>query len=540
MHHSLCTLVSDFVLASSKQELRTWLSQLGLPEAASPPTKVQKVSCLLGVKAREVWLNEEMKSALHTVLERMREYTAQDRCPFPHVMRTGAVFLPMLVVKELLFPMVQGSFIDQVLHEHRVELRPTTLSEEKLLIQFHKRACSSRLRRLMSLKHLPDIYADVVNLLYHTCVCKHLGLEMDNPDDRETDDGGEETSGRRSPAFSDITASPSESHQVRRLKDLDKNLNRRKSRVKTSSRRMFLDNSLSEKEEADEPKTTASGGVLQALSGHRCEDTENTVTSCDRLVSQQDSSLIPLATTLEKSWMCPLTFDKLSPSPSDTEAEELCSLQPVGAKSPDRPKNCSGVILKLRRMFRGLNRKKACYQAVSSSGSFADAPHVRAGDGGGDASGEVCRHRMTRRATRATHRWQRTGSFPHALRPLNGSSKRKHRSVVKIKYCPYLSTGHSPKHRRPWVRRSAVHRPMSLYPELVGKKIRHLYEEVDKSEVWYRGEVLRIHEAHANPLKTLFEVRYDSEPEWRYYLELLIDYKKGWLKIEDEDNQTNV
>lgn len=174
LHQSLCKLVSNFVLASSEQELRTWLSQLELTEPASPSTKVQKVSCLLGVKAREVWLNEEMKSAHHKVLERLREYTAQERCPFPHVMRTGAVFVPMLVVKELLFPTVQGSFIDQVLQEHRVELRPTTLSEEKLLIQFHKRACSSRLRRLMSLKHLPDIYADVVNLFYHACVCKHL------------------------------------------------------------------------------------------------------------------------------------------------------------------------------------------------------------------------------------------------------------------------------------------------------------------------------------------------------------------------------
>uniref|UniRef100_A0A8C2WFL5 Si:dkey-73n10.1 n=1 Tax=Cyclopterus lumpus TaxID=8103 RepID=A0A8C2WFL5_CYCLU len=180
MHHSLSKLVSNFVLASSEQELRTWLSKLELAEVVSPPAKVQKVSCLLGVKAREVWLNEEMKSALHKVLDRLREYTAQERCPFPHVMRTGAVFLPMLVVKELLFPMVQGSFIDQVLQEHRVELRPTTLSEEKLLIQFHKRACSSKLRRLMSLKHLPDIYADAVNLMYHTCVCKHL--ESTSPD----------------------------------------------------------------------------------------------------------------------------------------------------------------------------------------------------------------------------------------------------------------------------------------------------------------------------------------------------------------------
>lgn len=175
LHQSLHKLVSKSVLASSEQELRAWLTQLDLTEPASPSTKVQKVSCLLGVKARELCLNDEVKSALHKLLERLREYTAQERCPFPHVMRTGAAFLPMLVVKELLFPTVQGGFIDQVLQEHKVELRPTTLSEEKILIQLHKRACSSRLRRLMSLKHLPDIYADVVNLLYYTCVCKHLG-----------------------------------------------------------------------------------------------------------------------------------------------------------------------------------------------------------------------------------------------------------------------------------------------------------------------------------------------------------------------------
>ncbi|KAK1888092.1 putative protein C15orf39 [Dissostichus eleginoides] len=174
LHLSICRLISNCVLASSEQELRAWLSQFELTIPASPTTKVQKVSCLLGVKARVGWLNEEIKSALHDVLQRLREYTFQKSCPFPHVMRTGAVFLPMLVVKELLFPTVQGSFIDQVLQEHRVELRPTTLSEEKILIQLHKRACSSRLRRLMSLKHLPDVYSDTVNLLYHACVCKHL------------------------------------------------------------------------------------------------------------------------------------------------------------------------------------------------------------------------------------------------------------------------------------------------------------------------------------------------------------------------------
>ncbi|XP_071354260.1 uncharacterized protein C15orf39 homolog [Trachinotus anak] len=540
LHHSLCKLVSKSVSSSSEQELRTWLSQLELTESASPSTKVQKVSCLLGVKAREVWLNEEIKSALHKVLERLREYTTQKRCPFPHVMRTGAVFLPMLVMKELLFPMVQGHFIDQVLQEHKVELRPTTLSEEKILIQLHKRACSSRLRRLMSLKHLPDIYADVVNLLYYACVCKHLGLDMDDPASREKDDSSEETS-----VFSDIPASPvspQEPHPQRHRVDQETkshlNRNGTKSRVKSSSKRMFLDNSLSDEEEPDDTGKTVNGLVLNEffktnLTANHSEETENR--GSDGMGVEQDSSFIPQSPTSDNSWMCPLTFDELSPSPSDTETQKPSCLQSGSQSSgPEnslvRSKNCSGMILKLRRMFsKGLNRKKARYQAV-----FADASLSQTEDLKGEVSSETDHHRRT---PKITHRWQRTGSFSHTLRPLSSSSKRKSRSLLKIKYCPYLSACHSSEHRRRWVLRSAVQtarRAMRLYyPDLVGKKIHHLYEEEDKSEVWYRGEVLRIHEAHTNPLKTIFEVRYDSEPEWKYYLELLTDYKKGWLKIED-------
>lgn len=178
MHHSLHKLITKSVLASSEQKLRSWLSQLELSETVPSSTKVKKVSCLLGLKARELWLNKEIRSELIKLLKRLREYIAREHCPFPHVMRAGAVFLPMLVVKELLFPTVQGSYIDQVLQEHKVELRPTTLSEEKILFQLHKQACSSKLRKLMSFKHLPDIYADVVNLLYYTCVSKHLGKCM--------------------------------------------------------------------------------------------------------------------------------------------------------------------------------------------------------------------------------------------------------------------------------------------------------------------------------------------------------------------------
>lgn len=176
LHQSLCRLVSSCVSQTSHRDLRNWLSSLELDESASPASKAQKVSCLLGSKAREVWMkDEDMVRALQKVLNQLENYVRIQECPFPHVIRAGAVFVPMLVVKEVLFPQVQGTFIDQVLQEHRVELRPTTLSEERQLTQLHKRAFSSKLRRLLSLKHLPDIYPDVLNLLYYAGVCKSLG-----------------------------------------------------------------------------------------------------------------------------------------------------------------------------------------------------------------------------------------------------------------------------------------------------------------------------------------------------------------------------
>ncbi|XP_072551658.1 uncharacterized protein C15orf39 homolog isoform X2 [Salminus brasiliensis] len=174
LHQSLCTLISSCVSQTSHCELRDWLSSLDL---VSPPVKTQKVSCLLGSKAREVWLRgEEMVTALKKVLCQLEHYVRKHECPFLHVIRAGAVFIPMLVVKEVLFPHIQGTFIDQVLQEHRVELRPTTLSEERHLTHLHRRAFSSKLRRLLSLKHLPDIYPDVVNLLYYTSACSVLEM----------------------------------------------------------------------------------------------------------------------------------------------------------------------------------------------------------------------------------------------------------------------------------------------------------------------------------------------------------------------------
>lgn len=357
---------------------------------------------------------------------------------------------------------------------------------------------------------------------------------MDDSVNGKPDEGSEASDSCRSPGSSSVgalRASSSESHPQRRQEE---NRNRTKSRVKNSSRRMFLDNCLSDEEKQYPLKEIESEGLdkssTEPQSAHQSEEAANSDGEC--VVSKQDSYVDdPQNIILDNSWTCPLTSDDLPSS----DVETFDAQPPGSAKSPVKSKSCSGVILKLRRMFSGgLNRKRARYQAVSESGPFTEPSFSQADDMerevGGEGTGE-------RRMPKVTHRWQGTGGFSPALRPLSGSSKRKRRSLLKIKYCPYLSACHSAEHRRRWVLRSAVKRARRAmrfyYPDLVGKRIHHLYEENDKSEVWYRGEVLRIHEAHSNPLKTIFEVRYDSEPEWKYYLELLIDYKKGWLKIED-------
>lgn len=310
-------------------------------------------------------------------------------------------------------------------------------------------------------------------------------------------------------------ASPTQFCSLRPLKtskgESTEATNKTKSRIKHSSRRLFLDESLTDEEKEDE----INGGVTRGGDDASGQDLSGPGDGgADSVDAERDA---PASGTFDNSWMRPLDFEEVSPT--DAEAHTASSLLPrstAAAKPAAGAKKGSGMILKLRRMFgTNLNRKKARYQAIS------DRPLSQTEDSEVDI-----------RAAKLTHRRQRKQSFCRAVRPIGSSSKRP---VLKMKYCPYLSSSYGAEHRRGWILRSAVHRARSIhYPDLVGKTIHHLYEEDDKSEVWYRGEVLRVHEAHANPLKTIFEVRYDGEPEWRYYLELLIDYKKGWLKIEDD------
>eukprot|EP00063_Salmo_salar_P006752 XP_013981587.1 PREDICTED: uncharacterized protein LOC106561847 [Salmo salar] len=804
LHLLLCNLVSSCVSHTPPTELQTWLSQLDISVISTTisPPKAQKVTSLLGSEAREVWLRgPEIQAALQNVLQRLGQYVAQKHCPFPHVMRTGAVFVPMLVVKELLFPQVQGAYIDQVLQEHKVELRPTTLSEERHLVTLQKRPCSSKLRRLLSLKHLPNIYPDVLNLYYHSCVCKSLGVEP--CDAARTPEGalcskdrwnssasglcslatntgpcslatsrcdiGTQTSGSPQHLEDCISLSPSQTPSCRATANLSSQTRscrataslssqtlscrataslssqtpscrataslssqtpscrataslssqtpscrataslssqtpscrataslssqtpscrataslssqtpscrataslstqtpssrataslssqtprcrataslysqtpredpkrgsssssshlkkhkrkegkgKKKSFTKslfvgtrnrsvlegggnTEQARSILKNTVNQEEEEWDGRPVGSSddawsdserrdgksdgekrgkGDGERKGGNKLEEEEEEEPPATPLLEEEESN----------SWTCPLTSDELSSSPRNTDRASTLLSTP-SYKTPSsgsgsawsqglRTKSQSGMILKLRKVLfpEGRKGQQTRYQAVSVSdpelrrhsqpplsdsqpllSETEDGEARRKRDREGDRAEARERTRdgcLSRRmSSKLPQRGLHFGGFSSTLRPFchlttfssfsrlpSSLSSSLRRSVMKIKYCPFLSACHSSDHRRRrWILRSAVQRARSVmkmyYPDLVGRRIQHLYEEGDGTEVWYRGLVVQVHEPHPNPLKTVFQVKYDSEPEWQYYLELLIDYKKGWLKIED-------
>ena len=321
-----------------------------------------------------------------------------------------------------------------------------------------------------------------------------------------------------------------------------------KSRRRSNSKHTFLKKSRLSRRKV-ESTVQAAHGVIETT----CEkawDGCPVGSSGDEESGHREEEKNPSVMTLqeeepEDSWKCPLTSDKLFSSPSDNETERTGTLfhdnQFSGSEnSQGIRKSPSGMILKLRKVLYRKGRV-ACYQAVSDPQPHYRPPFPEAADVEPGATGGRAREwdLSWKGSHSIPHRGHKSGRLSSALRSTRSASKkfRLRQSLMKIKYCPYLSACHSAEHRRRWVLRSAVQRAkraMKMYfPDLVGKRICHLYEELDKTEVWYRGFVVRVHEAHPNPLKTVFEVQYDSEPEWKYYLELLIDFKKGWLKIED-------
>uniref|UniRef100_A0A4X2L3N0 Uncharacterized protein n=2 Tax=Vombatus ursinus TaxID=29139 RepID=A0A4X2L3N0_VOMUR len=181
LHMSLCDAISGFVAHTSPERLREWLEEaeespsLPLPPSSSP-AKGQGRPRVAEGRARDTWLScVGVKGLLAELLAQLETFLFTHKCPFPHVVRAGAIFVPIYLVKEKLFPRLPGPSVDHVLQEHRVELRPTTLSEERALRDCALDGCTSRMLKLLALRQLPDIYPDLLGLQWRDCIRRQLG-----------------------------------------------------------------------------------------------------------------------------------------------------------------------------------------------------------------------------------------------------------------------------------------------------------------------------------------------------------------------------
>lgn len=163
LHESLCDAISGSVAHSPPEKLREWLEMAG-PWGQAAWQDCQGVQGLLG-----------------KLLSQLQRFVCTQQCPFPHVVRAGAIFVPIHLVKERLFPRLPPASVDLVLQEHRVELRPTTLSEERALRERALRGCTSRMLKLLALRQLPDIYPDLLGLQWRDCVRRQLGEHTTAP-----------------------------------------------------------------------------------------------------------------------------------------------------------------------------------------------------------------------------------------------------------------------------------------------------------------------------------------------------------------------
>ncbi|XP_014815171.1 PREDICTED: uncharacterized protein C15orf39 homolog isoform X2 [Calidris pugnax] len=184
LHTLLCDVISCSVSRSSPELLREWLKKAEvveeLGEMPKSPPKPKNGSRIpepqKPTKGKEIWLAfQDVPTLLTNLLSQLETFMFARKCPFPHVVRAGAVFIPIHVVKEKLFPKLPGASVDQVLQEHKVELRPTTLSEERHLRDLELKSCTSRMLKLLALKQLPDIYPDLLNLYWHDSIRQQLG-----------------------------------------------------------------------------------------------------------------------------------------------------------------------------------------------------------------------------------------------------------------------------------------------------------------------------------------------------------------------------
>ncbi|XP_073508964.1 uncharacterized protein C15orf39 homolog isoform X2 [Phyllobates terribilis] len=173
LHRSVLTTVTSCIARSPPNLLEDWLSKNKEEEGSKATVKAKNSSRLndqsLDLPDHDMWLAfDGVRLLIHKLLSQLETFMFTRSCPFPHVIRAGAIFIPIYLVKEVLFSELLGPAIDKILQKHKVELRPTTLSEEKLLRETKLKDCPSRMLKLLALKQLPDVYPDLLCLF-----CKH-------------------------------------------------------------------------------------------------------------------------------------------------------------------------------------------------------------------------------------------------------------------------------------------------------------------------------------------------------------------------------
>ncbi|KAJ8417593.1 hypothetical protein AAFF_G00224360 [Aldrovandia affinis] len=524
LHRSLCQLICCSTRHATEQELRDWLAKSEQCDSTPRAGKQCDSATLAGKQhssaplagkhcdstpstgkglpdagAREVWLRYGgVALALAQVTALLELHITVQDWPFPHVLRAGAVFVPVLLLKETLFPRVPGFLVDRALQGHRVELRPATLSEERLLTRLHGAACSSKLRKLLSLKHLPHLYPDLLHLLYHTCVSKRLGVELNIPVKRQRVEHSREAKGSSSSTRSPDAAQAPEPQKGTRGLKIQASCKRplRTGRGKAGRRRRRRVLGM---EGPPRGELSGSRGVGSPVSrdwerpGNACGTSTEEV--CGK-PEEEEKGAREATGEPESTWGSGVSQEpssRTSEVEMETESTSVPS-NPSLSPSSGRPQAlpvspCSVKLKKL--LFRNPPTGR---DTVQNPGADAERPrcrpaHLRFQRGRGvTGGGQMGRGISKGKHPRMTERRQGTRG-----RPPSGSPEllRLRSSAMQIKRCPYLWARRGGRHVGRWALRPvarATSRAMrDRYPELVGKTIHHLYEEKDKSEMWYRG-----------------------------------------------------
>ncbi|XP_075713976.1 uncharacterized protein C15orf39 homolog [Rhinoderma darwinii] len=174
LHRSVHKAITSCVARSPSSLLEDWLSKTKDEDRSQTTVKTKNSFRLTDqstdLPGHDIWLAfDGVCLLLNKLLSQLKTFMLTQKCPFPHVIRAGAIFIPIYLVKEVLFPELLGPAVDKILQKHKVELRPTTLSEEKLLREAKLKDCPCRMLKLLALKQLPDVYPDLLCLF-----CRHI------------------------------------------------------------------------------------------------------------------------------------------------------------------------------------------------------------------------------------------------------------------------------------------------------------------------------------------------------------------------------